>query len=87
MVVEWIEQEDRLYLQICNQNLSSFLKLLLMPHLRTQLCTHCLVDATGIEMEQIVIGILTDLRKISSKQSQNTLKIKDILHAEMHIQN
>ena len=87
MVVEWIEQEDRLYLQICNQNLSSFLKLLLMPHLQMLLCMHCLVDAMGIEMEQTAIGTLTDLEKITSKQSQNTSKIRDILHAEMHIQN
>ena len=87
MAVEWTEQGNHPYLQICSQNLFSFLKLLLMLHIQTQPCMHCLVGAMGIEMEHTVIGILTDLRKISSKQSQNTLKIKDILHAEMHIQN
>ena len=87
MVVEWTEQGNRPYLQICNQNLYSFLKLLLMLHLQTLLCMHCLVVAMGIEMERIVIGIPTDLKKINSKQSQNTSESRDILHVEMHIQN
>ena len=51
------------------------------------LCTHYLVDVTEIGMGLTVTGILTDLRKINSRQEQNTSKIGDILHAEMLIQN
>ena len=87
MVVEWTEQGNHPYLQICNQNPYSFLKPLLMLHLQMLLCMHCLVVVMVIEMEQIVIGIPTDLGKINSKQSQNTSKSRGILHVEMHIQN
>ena len=58
-----------------------------MLHIQTLPCMHCLVGATGIEMEHTVIGILTDLRKTSSRLSQNTSKIGDILHVGMPIQN
>ena len=41
-----------------------------MLHLQMLQCMHCLVAAMGIEMEQIVIGIPTDLRRIVWNRDQ-----------------
>ena len=65
MVEDWTMRQNPKYFQILNQNPSFYLNQLLMDHTQLLQCTRFLAVVMEVELEQIVTGQLTNLKKIN----------------------